>query len=235
MEIVPRKHWTNLNLLAKGGDPDAQWEVGYLYEFGAKDKSGHVLSMSDVAAAITWYQASASQGNCHAQHALSRILSSTVEAERDFPQAIHWAKKAIAQGDWSAAFNLATIYRDLKKPKLAFRWYQRAAAMGDVDAFFQIGLCYLFGFGTKQNFDAANSSFKRIIDDDSNTSCQRSRENAMYWISILCLIRGPLTNSSIVRVRSLLEVANADNDHEQANELLNLIGNNMRPELGSKN
>ncbi len=49
----------------------------------------------------------------------------------------------------------------------------------------------------------------------------------MYWISILCLIRGPLTNRSLVRVRSLLEVANADNDHEQANELLNLIGKNI--------
>lgn len=227
MEIVPRKHWTNLNLLAEGGDPDAQWEIGYLCEFGAKDRSGRVLSAPDVIAAMAWYQASASRGNHHAQNALSRILSSAIEIESNFPEAIHWAKKAVAQGDWSAAFNLATIYRDLKKPKLAFRWYQRAAAMGDVDAFFEIGLCYLFGFGIKQNFDAANSSFKRIINDDSNTSCQRSRENAMYWISILCLIRGPLTNRSLVRVRSLLEVANADNDHEQANELLNLIGKNI--------
>ena len=229
MEIVLHKHWKTLKLLAEDGDPEAQWEVGYLYEFGAKDKYGHVLTASDIGAAMMWYQASASQGNRHAQNALSRILSSAGEVECDFPLAIHWAKKAIAQGDWSAAFNLATIYRDLKKPKLAFRWYQRAAAMGDVDAFFQIGLCYLFGFGTKQDFDAAQSSFKRILNEDSNTSCQRSKENAQYWISIICLILGPRTNRSVVRIRSMLENANADNDHEQANELLKLIGRSCCP------
>jgi len=226
MEIILRRHWTKLNLAAESGDPEAQREVGYYYEFGAKDRSGNVLATASLATAMKWYQASATQGNSGAQSALSTILSSGGEIAQDFPRAIHWAKRAVAQGDSSAAFNLGTIYRDLGKPKLAFRWYQRAGTMGDTDAFLQIGLCYLFGFGTEQDFDSALSAFGRIIASDPATSCQRSKENARYWISVLRLIRGPRTKTAVAQVRSLLEIANADDDHEQANELLNLIGKN---------
>ena len=226
MEIIHRRHWTSLNSAAENGDPEAQWEVGYFHQTGAKDKSGNVLASVSLATAMKWYQASAAQGNARAQSTLSTIFSSGGEIVQDFPLAINWARKAVAQGDSSAAFNLATIYRDLGKPKLAFRWYQRAGSMDDTDAFLQIGLCYLFGFGTKQDFGSALSAFERIIICDPATSCQRSKENARYWISVLRLIRGPGTKNAIAQVRSLLEIANADDDHEQANELLNLIGKN---------
>lgn len=226
MEIILRRHWAKLNSAAVNGDPEAQREVGYFHEFGAKDKSGNVLATANLATAMKWYHASATRGNSEAQSALSTLLSSGGEIAQDFPLAIHWARKAVAQGNASAAFNLGTIYRDLRKPKLAFRWYQRAGAMGDTDAFLQIGLCYLFGFGAEQDFDSALSAFERIITGDPATSCQRSKENARYWISILRLIRGPRTKATIAQVRLLLEVANADDDHEQANELLNLIGKN---------
>lgn len=224
MEIILRRYWTKLNSAAAEGNPDAQWELGYFHEFGATDKSGNVLAPVSLPTALKWYQAAAENGNSQAQAALSNILSSGGEIERDFPLAIYWAKKAIAQGNWSAAFNLGTIYRDLAKPKMAFRWYQRAGTMGDTDAFINIGLCYLFGIGTKQDFGSALSSFERIINADPATSCQRSQENARYWIAVLRLIRGPRTMSTISTIRSLLEIANADDDHEQANELLNLIG-----------
>ena len=224
MEIIFRKHWTKLNLAASRGDAEAQWEIGYLHEFGAMDKSGNVLTTVNLPIAMRWYEASAVQGNRDAQSALSNILSSGGEIEPDFPLAIYWAKKAVAQGDWSAAFNLGTIYRDLAKPTVAFRWYQRAGEMGGTDAFLQVGLCHLFGFGTKQDLASALSSFERIINDDPAASCQRSKENARYWIAVLQLMYGTRRLNGISHVRSLLEIANADDDHEQANELLNLIG-----------
>jgi TPR repeat protein len=166
MEIILRKHWTKLTAAAANGNPDAQWEVGYFHQFGAKDKAGNILAKVSLAKAMKWYQASAAQGNSSAQVALSSVLSSDGKTGRDFPLAIYWAKRAVAQGDSSAAFNLATIYRDLGKPKLAFRWYQRAGGMGDSDAFLQIGLSYLFGFGTRQDFGAALSSFEHLIASD---------------------------------------------------------------------
>lgn len=226
METIPRKHWKKLNSAAADGDPDAQWEVGYFHQFGATDRDGSVLATASLKTAMEWYKAAAEKGNSYAQAALSTLLSSGGEIERDFPLAIYWVKKAIAQGNWSAAFNLGTIYRDLAKPKMAFRWYQRAAKMGDTDAFMQIGKCHLFGIGTKQDFGSALSSFEHVINADSATSCQRSKENARYWIAVLRLIQGPKNPSALAQIRSHLEIANVDNDHEQANELLNLIGRN---------
>lgn len=224
MEIILRRYWSNLNLAAKNGSPEAQWELGYYYEYGAKDKAGRILATASLTTAIEWYQKSAIQGNNQAQNALSAIFSSGGKTAQDFPLAIYWAKKAVAQGNALAAFNLATIYRDLGRPKLAFRWYQRAGAMGDTDAFLQIGLCHLFGLGTSQNFNFALSAFEHIIACNSATYCQRSGENARYWIAVIHLLRGPRTKNSIARIRSLLESANTDDDHEQANELLNLLG-----------
>ncbi len=189
-----------------------------------KDKSGRLLAAANPEAALKWYRASASQGNRQAQNSLGVILSSGGEISKDLPGAIYWLKLAIAQGDSTAAFNLATIYRDMGKPKLAFRWYQKSGAMGDNDANLQIGLCQLFGFGARQDFASALSSFERVITCDPNTCCQRSIENARYWLSVLHLFRGPTTKANLARVRLLLETANADDDHEQANELLNLIG-----------
>ena len=199
-------------------------DLGCYYEFGAKEKSGRVLATPNLVTAMKWYQAAAEQGNPGAQNALSRILSTAGEIECNFPLAIQWAKKAIAQGDSCAAFNLATIYRDLSKPKLAFHWYQHAGSMGDTDAFLQLGLCYFFGFGTKQDFDAARSAFEQVTNAATGSTFPRSKVDAYYWISVLCLVKGGQTKKSVAQIRSMLEIANADDDHEPANELLNLIG-----------
>ena len=224
MEIISCKRWEKLNLAAINGDADAQWELGFLYEFGVADKSRKVIAEKNTATALVWYDASAKQGVSNAQHALSRLLSTGDASWRDFPKAIYWAKKAIAQGDASAAFNLGTIYRDQGKPKLALRWYQRAAAMGDVDAFLEIGLCHFFGWGTKQDLGSALSAFGEIIELDPSTCSQRAKENACYWAAVVLLASGASASAKVARVRSLLEAANADDDHEQANDLLNLIG-----------
>ncbi len=224
MNVISRKHWNALMLAAERGDTDAQWELGHHCEEGAKDRAGSIIVAASPESAIKWYQASALQGNRHAQNSLGVILSTGSKIREDFPRAIYWTKLAVVQGDACAAFNLGTIYRDMKKPRLAFRWYQRAAAMGDKDAYLQIGLCQLFGVGTQQHFASARSAFEYVITCDPSTCCQRSIENALYWLAVLQLIRGPMTKSKLARVQSLLETANADGDHEQANEILNLIG-----------
>lgn len=223
MEIIRRKHWKKLKSGALRGDLDAQSDLGYYCEVGARDKSGRILTVTDPVAAMDWYQAAAMQGHSGAQLALSNLLSAD-GVSQDFPQAIYWAKQAVRQGVSAAAFNLGTIYRDLGKPVIAFRWYLRAAALGDADALLQTGLCYLFGFGTTQNFESALSNFEKLLTVDANASSQRSKENARYWTSVLRLIRGPRTKNALAQIRDCLEAANTDDDHEPANDLLNLIG-----------
>ena len=224
MEIITEESWNTLMSLAKNGNDEAQWEIGYYHEYGAVDNSGKILAKVSPSEAVHWYTLSAKQGNASAQCSLSSLLSSGAGIARNYQAAIKWAKKAISQGNASAAFNLGTIYRDLKKPAIAFRWYRQATSMGDIDSFLNVGLCHLFGFGTKQDCDAAYYCFKAVIDDPATASCQRTKENAHYWMAIIHLIGMGSTPKSVPKARQMLEIANIDDDNEQANEILNVIG-----------
>ncbi len=224
MEIITGEKWKKLQSLAKSGDTDAQWEVGYYYEYGAQDKSRKILVRPNFKSAQHWFELAAKQGNAAAQGALSNLLSSEESAYRNDKAAIYWAKKAIDQGDASAAFNLGRIYRDQKKPAMAFRWYGKALSMGDQDALLDLGLCSLFGFGTKQNIVAACKYFEQIIAGKPTCFCQRTIEDAYYWRAVLSLIGFGKSKRSIAQARAYLQIANADDDHEQANAILNVLG-----------
>jgi TPR repeat protein len=237
MNILTRKDWKRVTLAADRGDAQAQFERGCLCEEGAHDATGRWLVAPSAEQALRWHRVAAEQGHPQAQAAMSRLLSSGDGAMPDFPAAIAWGKKAVAQGDAAAAFNLATIYRDLGKPKTAFGWYQRAAAMGDHDAFLTVGLSYLFGWGVPQDWDAARVALNRVVDGDPVATFQRSREDAMHWLAVVDLLGGRHTPRSVAPIRARLEAANADEDHEQANALLHLIGKRrymaQRPGRGS--
>ena len=224
MDIITLARWKELLSLAKAGSSDAQWEVGYYHEFGAHDNSGKILVRVDRSAAHHWYELAAKQDNHTAQCALSNLLSSGERASRNYKTAIYWAKKAINHGNASAAFNLGTIYRDLKKPTMAFRWYSQAVSMGDNDALLQLGLCSLFGFGTKRDIAKAYDYLNEIITREPSSFCQRTIENVQYWLAILHLLGIGKSKGSVANARTLLESANGDDDHEQANEILNILG-----------
>lgn len=222
METIEACKWQDLLTRAQHGDSDAQWEVGYYHEHGA-NVLGRDVVQKNRAGALHWYTLAAESGNSDAQLSLSNLLSDRADGG-NFKEAIYWANKAIAQGNASAAFNLGCIYRDLKKPNLAFKAYQRALSMGDRQALLQIGLCQLLGVGTKQDLAAAATSFNTVHSSHSDSVSQRARENALYWSALLQLLGAGGVKKSITGARALLKGANADDDHEQANELLNLIG-----------
>ena len=224
MDTIAKSKWKELLALAKAGGAEAQWEVGYYYESGAVDKSGNILAKTNPLKAHRWYKLSAEQGNSTAQVALSNLLSTGDGMDRDYESAVSWAKQAIAQGSSSGAFNLGTIYRDQGKPGMAFRCYRRAASLGDNDALLQVGLCHLFGIGTRQDFGAAYRALSKIIAGKPSASCDRTKENALYWMSVIHLLGKGTTKKSLACARRMLELANVDHDHEQANEILNIIG-----------
>lgn len=224
MEIITASKWKRLNADASSGNAEAQWHLGFLYEEGAQNAAGTLLAKASKASAFSWYEAAANQGHSAAQNALSCQLSSGERKTQEMAQAITWAQKAIAKGDASAAFNLATIYRDLNKLRRAFQWYRRAARMGDAEAWLQIGLCQLFGYGAKQDFASASASFMRIQNVEPHLSSQRAREDAYYWMAVLRLMQAPNKKKNRAQIRAWLTLANADDDHEPANALLHLIG-----------
>lgn len=228
MERISEKQWLALAQSAEGGDAAAQWELGYYCENGATSKSGKVLAPQSNAEAVRWFLRAANQNYAPAMVSLSNILS---EGDHpDYKAAISWAKAAIDLGEASAAYNLGIIYRDLGKPKEALRHYQLAASMGDSEAHLQIGLCCLFGQGTSPDPAAAAQSFQRVLKAPSEATSPRAREDAQYWLGLL-LAMGHGQPRSLARARKLLELANADDDHEQANNVLNVIGRSSKPRL----
>jgi len=152
------------------------------------------------------------------------LLSRKDSSSADIAEALRWAKIAIRQGSAVSAYNAAKIYRDLGKPTLAFRHYELALEMGDIESLLDIGLCQLFGLGTPQDIDSARKSMEKLLAGDTNRCSPRGRENTQYWLAIVRLLQVGGKKSAIAQARELLQKANADDDHEAANDLLNLIG-----------
>jgi TPR repeat protein len=224
METINRRQWKELLTEAMKGKPEAQWMAGFYHEHGAAEAVDKVVIRQDPLKAVQWYTLAAEQGYAPAQVALGVLLSDGDELARNLDAAIFWTQKAVDQGDAAAASNLARIYRDLQKPAKSFRWYRQAVSMGDTDALLELALCYLFGYGTRKNPAAAYDCLRTILDGDQTRSTPRTKENALYWLAVLNLLEVGGLKRSLKRARQLLEAANRDGDHEQAHEILNLIG-----------
>jgi len=222
-QINTKKGYKKLLKKAKKGDIDAQWEVAYYLREGLSDDKSNILIKPNQKKAYYWYRLSAKNGNSSSQALLGDWYSSNND-KRDIKKAIYWYKKSYMQGDLVGAYNLACTYRDMQKFKKAFKWYKNAVKLKDYDALFDIGLCYLFGIGTEQNHNLAYKSLKKILDSNKNYSTQRTKENAQYWLGIFHLYGIDGAKKSIKKARVLLERADCDDDYNQANELLNLIG-----------
>lgn len=65
---------------------------------------------------------------------------------------------------------------------------------------------------------------QKIIEDNTSYLCERTKEDALYWMGIFHLLGIGDAKISITKARIFLEAANKDCDHEQANEILNIIG-----------
>ncbi len=224
MDVIKQSDWKALLRDAKTGDAFAQACVGSIYAEGALGADGVMLVRSNRTAAKKWLQKSAEQGCASGQLALSNFLSDIDSNDSDFPAAITWAKRALAQGDASAAHNLACIYRDMRKPSLAFRCFKRAVEMGSDDDLLDCALCYLTGYGVAQNFVLAAECLERVRACNSERVTHATHESALYWSAVINLLELAGSKRSVTKARAMLERANVDDDHAQANELLCLIG-----------
>jgi TPR repeat protein len=84
---------------AEQGDPAAQFNAGYAYEFG-------LIVPKDYAKAAEWYLKSAEQGNADAQSRLGFYYYRGRGVNKDHAKAFVWYLKAAEQGDVEAKYNL---------------------------------------------------------------------------------------------------------------------------------
>jgi len=145
---------SDFKMLAKQGDAEAQFRLGYMY---SQDKYG----MRDNVKALKWIRKSAEQGYAEAQYYLfiGSELCNKAEGYR-------WLWKAAEQGHSGAqkfAFDPQVEYLagrayhtgydgvdvDLRE---ATKWYQRAAEQGHAKAQYHLSVCYAVGKGVIEDY-----------------------------------------------------------------------------------
>jgi TPR repeat protein len=140
--------WQALFSIAESGDPEAQYRLGTIYEYGK-------LLPLDMQKAAFWFQKSADQGYAPAEYFLcgQRAGSDNLEHERclwrgaesGVPEAQFWLGVAFRDHLW---FGVTDEVESLK-------WIRRAAEAGNVDAEEELGSRYEWGLGVEQDYSQA--------------------------------------------------------------------------------
>jgi len=100
---APQRSFEEHLQLAENGDPAAQAEIAYCYQYGDGVPR-------DAQKALAWNIKAADQGSAMAQHNLAVMYDEGVDIPEDNSKAVEWYKKAAEQGHSSAQLNLAVMY-----------------------------------------------------------------------------------------------------------------------------
>jgi TPR repeat protein len=153
--------------LAERGDPEAQYRIGRMYEFG----NGYP---QDKAQGIAWIRKAAAQGHTDAEQELGVVYAMGDGVKQDSVQAVAWFRKAAEHGDATAQYNLGLLYakgqgvpRDYAQ---AADWWRKSAIQGNADAQFKLAVVYHNGQGAEQHdvFALANATIAARNGDKEN-------------------------------------------------------------------
>jgi len=137
---------------AEHGHPQAQTDLGYLYEYG-------IGVSQDDQAAVYWYGKAAEQGYNYGQRNLGMMYARGRGVPQDNALAIQWVEKAAQQGHSQAQFDLGSWYRigsmGLHDDVQALRWIRESAKQGYPDALNDLGAMYLGGDGVPKDLEQA--------------------------------------------------------------------------------
>jgi TPR repeat protein len=175
--------------------------------------------------AFKWYYSAYENGNVEASIRVADFLIEGIHCKQNIELAIELYRKGIDYGYGIAANNLATFYRDKQDYKEAFELYKVAQHLYNSDSL-PLALCYYFGIGTTKDVTLAFEIFKNISKDKSKAgNYQYDIDEANYFLGRIYL-DGEIVDKSITKARAFLQLADADDDHRSARELLMIIGKN---------
>jgi TPR repeat protein len=117
-----------LNPLAAGGNPAAEFALGLLYD------TGRGVMQNSIEAA-NWYRRAADQGFAEAENNLGALYSNGEGVPHDHAEAMRWWRLAADQGLPTAQSNLADLYANGDGVPMdlvqAFKWSSLAANQGE--------------------------------------------------------------------------------------------------------
>jgi len=147
--------------LAEGGDREAQFTLGWLFERGLG------VSRDDKQAVLT-YQQAAEQGQISAQLRLGGMYETGRGVDRSDEQAFYWYRKAGEQGDPEAQNDVGLMYLSGKGTKQsdfdAAVWFSKAADRNNAKALKNLGDMYYVGRGVRRDEQEAFQRYQQAAE-----------------------------------------------------------------------
>ena len=129
---------------AQQGNPEAQYQLGNLYEDSRLPQN--------YSEALRWYEKAAQKGLAKAQVRLGNLYNRGLGVAQNHSEAVLWFGKAALQNNAEAQYSLGLMYAlgkgFPKNDQLAIGWLTKSAAQGYADAELLLGDIYLTGAST---------------------------------------------------------------------------------------
>lgn len=119
-------------------------------------------------------------GSAIAQTMVGVAYVTELGAEKNYPEAIKWFRRAANQGDAVGARDLGNCYYDgygvRKDNSEAIKWWNRAASKGDSKAMLTLGQAYELGEGVRQDYSQAKEWYGKSCDNGCQEGCDAYRK-----------------------------------------------------------
>lgn len=160
-------------LAADQGNPDAQFNLGVLYQFG----QGVPV---DPAKAVFWYRQAAQAGQPNALNNLAYAYSAGLGVHADQNLALAYYHQAANLGQLSSLYTLGRRAENgegqTRDFELAARYYEQAGAKGHAKALFSLGRLYELGRGVARDLSAARHCYAEAARQGLEPAARRLRE-----------------------------------------------------------
>lgn len=146
------------------GNPEAQGDIGYMYEKG-------VGVDTDYAMALKWYLKAAEQGNSVGLFNVGSLYYFGRGVQKDYSEAAKWWLKAAEQGMARAQYCLVDLYMDGKgvaeDKKVAFEWCLKAAEQGLAIAQCRVAGFYRDGYCVDHSYENAFKWYNKAAEQNN--------------------------------------------------------------------
>jgi TPR repeat protein len=130
--------------------------------------------IGDLRLAFALFSETARLGDAASQVDLGYFGDNGLSVKKDKKKALTWYRKAYLQGDYSAANNIATVYRDWGDTNKMLWWFRRAAAMGDTVVMLDLGKRYESGLAVPVNIKKAKLYYGRVLPNEHATEGEKA-------------------------------------------------------------
>jgi TPR repeat protein len=111
------------------------------------------------------------RGDADAQEKLGSLYAEGYSIDKNEKEAVKWWKKAAAQGNAAAQYELGIAYHEgsgglSQSDKKALEWFRKAALQDEPRAELNVGIAYYHGIGVDKDVAEAMKWFQRAADKD---------------------------------------------------------------------